>query len=236
MDSSFTKMAWLFSCNNRNRGIIRMNFDEAALLWQSVERTAGPILEIGRRHGGSTVMLCSAGNGRVITSIDLAPKHHPKCDEFFNTDEARRRVDLIIGNSRVPLSGRRFGLLFIDGDHSYEGVRLDTVAHWAELVSMDGKPPLAVFHDAVPNNGLAYEDAINHCPGVERLCAELIALGAAEKVESAGSLLVVKKTAELSDDFVRLAIPTTSGQQGSAKKPLGQRVYAALSRRIRKSS
>ena len=41
----------------------------------------------------------------------------------------------------MPLAGRRFGLVFIDGDHSWEGVTADISAHWPEAVEMGGPQP-----------------------------------------------------------------------------------------------
>jgi hypothetical protein len=58
-------------------------------------------------------------------------------------------------------------------------------------------PPSIVFHDAVPNNGLAHEGLPNHHEGVARVCDELIALGCAVPVGRAGSSLWLQKTAEL---------------------------------------
>ena len=193
----FTDLVWLFACDNRNRGIVRMNFDEAALLWNTVKRTGGPILEIGRRLGGSTVLVCAAAAGRKLVSIDIAPRHDPAVEAFLQAPEHASNVELLVADSRYPLSGYRFGLLFIDGDHSYEGVREDTYAHWDALESHDGCPPLVAFHDAVPNDGLRHVKKINHAPGVKQFCEELVSTGAMEVEATAGSLLVARKTGPL---------------------------------------
>lgn len=194
----FEDIAVLFTCDNRNRGILRMNFDEAACLWRSVAMTTGDILEVGRRHGGSTVLLLAAAEEpRRVISIDIAPAHHPVADAFLARYDVAPRVDLIVADSRSyrtpPL-----GLLFIDGDHSYEGAAADVMAHWAQLATRSG---LAVFHDAVPNDGLAHINELNHCPGVSEVCERLIGAGAAEMVEAAGSVLVLRKLNGISDDL-----------------------------------
>lgn len=201
---SFADMAWLFNCDNRNRGIIRQNFDEAALLWQSVQATKGPILEIGRARGGSTALLVTAGAGRPVTSIDVRPNHHPACDRFFADILAAEpdRLRLMTADSSKPLQGGQFGLIFIDGDHSYEGVRADVIAHWASLQPVDGAPALAVFHDAVPNEGLRYDKRDNHCEGVRQICDELLNAQCARVVKSAGSSLVLEKISELPWEWV----------------------------------
>lgn len=208
--AGFEDCAWLFSCDNRNRGILRQNVDEAAILWKACQQTAGPILEIGRRHAGSTCLLAMASGDRRIVSVDIDPQHHPDAEAFLSRPGVRERLDLRIGDSRVPIEGAHFGLIFIDGDHSYEGVLADTLAHWPSLQSFDGKPPLAVYHDAVPNPGLRHAGADNHCEGVLRLCQQLIEAGVARSIGSAGSMLVLEKLAELPAGF-GLASPVANG-------------------------
>lgn len=199
----FADLAWLFTSNNQNRGILRQNFDEAALLWRAVKSSSGAILEIGRRHGGSTVLLVAAGAGRPVTSIDLAPAHNPACDEFFQrvASEQPRRLELLVGDSRKPMDGRTWGFMFIDGDHTYEGVKADVRAHWNELQKSDDTPAGVVFHDAVPNDGLSYANQLNHHEGVRLVCEELVTLGCAKEVRSAGSSLWLKKVANLPEHF-----------------------------------
>ncbi|GAB4162355.1 MAG: hypothetical protein Tsb009_39360 [Planctomycetaceae bacterium] len=167
-------MAWLFQCNKQNRGIARLNFDEAALLWRTVKETSGPILEIGRYQAGSTALLCAASAGREVVSIDLDPCHDPAADEFLRRPEIREHVELLTGDSRVPLVGREFGMLFIDGDHSYEGVTADISAHWPAAVAMNGRPPLVAFHDATAR--ISEPAPLPESLHSEELCARVSAL------------------------------------------------------------
>lgn len=194
---NFEDVVFLFTSDNRNRGVIRMNFDEAACLWKAVKSTQGNILEVGRRHGGSTVLLLAASApDRKVISVDIDPAHHATADMFFARPEVAARVELVVGDSRVPRT-EALGLLFIDGDHSYEGAAADVAAHWRQLMPNG----LVVFHDAVQNDGLAHNNEINHCPGVTEVCHRLQARGVATNVVSAGSLLVMKKQAELPADI-----------------------------------
>lgn len=188
---NFEDLSFLFTCNNTNRGIIRQNFDEAALLWKAVQKTKGNILEIGRRHGGGTCLLLAASSQtqREVTSIDISPKHHPAANSFFNREDNRKRVSLLEGDSRVSLEKYKCDLVFIDGDHSYEGVKADILAHWPSI-EVGG---VIVFHDSVPNEGLGYANKLNHCEGVKRLCDSLIETGCVEVTNKAGSTLEVKK-------------------------------------------
>ena len=203
----FEHLSWLFTNDHRNRGIIRMDFDEAALLYRMVAQTEGPILEIGRRFAGSTVLLAEASGGaagtRPIVSIDIEPAHHSYANEYLVKDGVRERVDLRIADSRAPLSDSdRFGLIFIDGDHSYEGVLADTLAHWKNLDRVGAAPAIAVYHDALPNSGLDHDPAkLAHAPGVLRLCEELLACGAAVKHEEAASMLAMEKRSGLPAGF-----------------------------------
>lgn len=201
--SDFADLAWLFTSNNQNRGILRQNFDEAALLWRAVRASRGPILEIGRRHGGSTVLLINASAGRPVTSIDLAPAHNEACEAAFQEIAASdpTRIELVVGDSRKPMSGRTWGFMFVDGDHTYEGVKADVCAHWNELRETDGVAASVVFHDAVPNDGLSHVNQPNHHEGVRLVCEELVAARCAKKLKSAGSSLWLEKIADLPEHF-----------------------------------
>src|SRR3979409_394368 len=155
---NFEDLGWLFRCDSRNRGIIRQGFDEAALLWKAARATAGDILEIGRNKAGSTVLLVAASSERTVYSIDIRLKNNPRCDDDLKAPENKGRVRVLVTDSRQPLAGVRCGLLFIDGDHSFEGVLADVMAHWNALGSVGSKPGLAAFHDALPNDNFKWRD------------------------------------------------------------------------------
>src|SRR6266581_8239094 len=226
----FEDLAWLFTCDSRNRGLIRQGFDEAAILWKAVKATSGNILEIGRNLAGSTVLLAAAvGPDREIYSIDNRSHEDRACKDYLARAANKDRVHLLVADSRVPLPNLRFGLLFIDGDHTFEGVLADVVAHWNALQSSGEKPALAAFHDALPNQNFKWRDADRNLnrlwirlknksrkrqkpqiapdyePGVLKVCDELIHQGLAEKWRSAGSMLVVKKLGDLPRNFSEVA-------------------------------
>ena len=222
---NFEDLVWLFCCDSRNRAIIRQGFDEAGLLWKAVKATSGNILEIGRNHAGSTVLLAAASPGRTVYSIDINPKHHRRCDDYFDRLEIRERVRLLVIDSRKTLPDVNYGFLFIDGDHSFQGVLADVIAHWNGLRASDGKPALAAFHDALPNDNFKWRDsgrrfnrfwirlknkfrtrqkseiALDYEVGVNRVCQKLIDEGLAERWGAASSVLVLKKLADLPSDF-----------------------------------
>ena len=194
---SFDDLAWLFRCDMSNRHLIRMDFDEAALLWKAVARTAGPILEIGRLHGGSTVLLAAAaGPDRQIVSVDRTDRVHPQCADFLAS--RRDRVELVVADSRSVELSQRFGFCLIDGDHSYTGVLSDTRRFWPIIEPYSGTAPLIFYHDAVPcpRGGRS-----SHRDGVRRVTDALVAVGAAVVEGVAGSALLLRKQAELPSRF-----------------------------------
>ena len=226
----FEDLAWLFTCDSRNRGLIRQGFDEAALLWKAVKSTSGNILEIGRNLGGSTVLLATAAAAkREIYSIDIRSNEDRACKNYLARSEYKARVHLLVADSRRPLPNLSVGFLFIDGDHTFEGVLGDVVAHWNALVAENEKPALAAFHDALPNDNFKWRDADRKLkrflirlknkwrkrqkpevasayePGVLKVCDELIRQGLAARWGAAGSMLVVRKLADLPADLAKIA-------------------------------
>ena len=156
----FEDLAWIFNCDSRNRGLIRQGFNEAAVLWKAVKATSGDILEIGRNLAGSTVLLAAAaGPDREIYSIDNRSNEDRTCKDYLARTSNKGRVHLLVADSRVPVPNLRLGLLFIDGDHTFEGVLADVVAHWNALQSSSEYPALAAFHDALPNDNFKWRDA-----------------------------------------------------------------------------
>ena len=76
----------------------------------------------------------------------------------------------------MPLS-----LLFVDGDHSYEGVRRDITHHWNYL---EGP---CLCHD--------YTDPT--CEGVTKFIDEWIEEGYAEIIEQTGTMVALRKLKDL---------------------------------------
>src|SRR5207237_4360675 len=107
----FEDLAWIFTCDSRNRGLIRQGFDEAALLWKAVKASSGNILEIGRNLAGSTVLLAAAADeDRVIYSIDNRSNEHRACKNYLAQPPNNERVRLLVADSRMQLANRRFGM------------------------------------------------------------------------------------------------------------------------------
>ena len=134
-------------------------------------------------------------------------------------------MDLRVADSRESLPGLAIGFLFVDGDHSFKGVLADVLAHWNSLQDTNGRPALAAFHDAVPNDNYKWRDsrrrlnqvwihiknrlrtkqkaviAPDYAEGVGRVCQHLLDRGVAEHWAAASSMLVLRKVGALPGDF-----------------------------------
>ena len=188
MNSDFAHLLWLFNSPRETRNIIRLDLHEAGLLYKYAAQqwTRMPkdehgniILEIGRYWGGSTVLLAMATHDTKVkvVSVDVVEGcHDPDADDWLNEYEEKHRIDIRVDNSwameNFPIS-----LLFVDGDHSYEGVKKDFIHHWNYL----NGPCLA--HD--------YTDPT--CEGVTRFIDEWIDEGYAEIIEQVGTMIALEK-------------------------------------------
>ena len=190
MKRDFVKLLWLF-CSptwkkietpqvHETRNIIRLDLHEAGLLYKYASQQSGNIiLEIGRYWAGSTVLLAMATHDTKvkIVSVDVVEGcHDPDADDWLNNYEEKERIDIRVDNSwamkNFPIS-----LLFVDGDHTYEGVKKDFIHHWNYL----NGPCLA--HD--------YTDPT--CPGVTEFIDEWINDGYANPIEQAGTMIALEK-------------------------------------------
>jgi predicted O-methyltransferase YrrM len=123
------------------------------------------VLEIGTHRGGTLYLWARlAQPDAILVSIDLpggrfgggySPFRAPIYRRFA---QERQKLHLMRADShrastleetRRLLSGRQIDLLFIDGDHSYEGVKKDWEMY-SPLVRSGG---LIVFHDVAGNYG-----------------------------------------------------------------------------------
>jgi predicted O-methyltransferase YrrM len=173
----FEDLAFLFSSHQLHHAIIGMAVDEAAYLFR-VARGLGSgatLVEIGRSRGGSTLLLAVAmpQDARLV-SYDLYVKKTPgptgpelddALRDVLDRYGLRDRVELEVADSRsVPHPAPRCDLVFVDGDHSYEGVRAD-YEHWRDAVPAGGH---LLFHDAAELGDLSTAHL-----GVARLMQEI---------------------------------------------------------------
>jgi predicted O-methyltransferase YrrM len=116
------------------------------------------ILEIGRFNGGSLfVMACAAPDSVPIYSIDTSPRNDDLLRSLLSVCCPTANVDLIVGHSHkatYPQIGE-IDLLFIDGDHTYDGCMSD-IRNWYGHLAWNGH---LVFHDSYLG-GHGVQDAI----------------------------------------------------------------------------
>jgi cephalosporin hydroxylase len=110
--------------------------------------------EIGMKHGGNTFLFMQRFKGATrVIGLDLILRNVGKA-KFLARDG--QRVEVAEGSSYAPavvekvrrlLGPDQFDFLFIDGDHSYDGVAADFMSYY-DLVRPGG---LIAFHDIVPD-------------------------------------------------------------------------------------
>lgn len=133
------------------------------LLSQVEELKPKVVVEIGTRMGGTLFLFTKmAAHDAKVVSIDFPDGHgggYKKSRECFYKSFAQppQQLHLIKGDSHKPttrealltiLNGKPIDFLFIDGDHSYEGVKLD-YEMYGSLVRPGG---IIAFHDNKPTS------------------------------------------------------------------------------------
>jgi len=135
---------------------IRLDPWEGEYLFLLARRARRAIVEIGRFHGGSTFLLACANSAVPISSIDLQPQDDERVRMLLHEHRVGGNVQLTVGDSQhtdYPAIGS-IDLLFIDGDHSYEGCTAD-LENWYPKVQPGGH---VLLHDSY--NGCAVQDSI----------------------------------------------------------------------------
>ena len=140
------------------REFIRLDPWEAEYLFLVAARARRGIVEIGRFHGGSTFLLACANPEIPIWSIDLAPQDDERLRTLFAQESVGDNVRLLIGDSQHGLfSGiGPYDLLFIDGDHSYEGCTADLESHFSSLAPGGH----VLLHDSYDDGALDVQQAV----------------------------------------------------------------------------
>jgi predicted O-methyltransferase YrrM len=113
------------------------------------------IVEIGRFRGGSTFALACANPKVPIFSIDIQPAADEELRRRFEKHGVGGNVRLLVGPSTGPYPEiEAFDVLFVDGDHTYEGCSAD-IHNWFGRLATGGH---VLFHDCYL--GLGVQDAV----------------------------------------------------------------------------
>jgi len=189
----YEKLSWLMK--GKRRYILRMDGDEAKYLYDLVASLDNPYcVEIGRMEGGSVLLITYAG-GRVF-SLDLhisktvaqgrGAHFDAYLKEVLNLVGLKDRAQIIVANSQkydTSEFSNKVDILFIDGDHSYEGVKKD-YENWVDTVKPSGH---ILFHDACRTRGGA-----TLVPGVKKF-VDTVPL---KRINEIGSIVHFVKTKE----------------------------------------
>lgn len=126
-------------------GFIRQDPWEAEYLFMVATRARQGIVETGRFNGGSAFLMACANSSVPIWSIDLAPQDDARLQEILK-QQSIENIELIVGDSQNKRYDqiKAFDLLFIDGDHSYDGCTKD-MENWYPLLSPGGH---LLLHDS----------------------------------------------------------------------------------------
>jgi len=183
----------LRSCFDETEGMV--SFDEAVLLYcLAKDVNTGCVVEVGSYRGRSTVFLgrgSLAGSLVPVYAVDphrpfvgvLGGVFGPKDRTAFYRAMLKHECSEIV--SLVNLSSDQFcsswnmpiSLLWIDGDHSYEGVKRDFIC-WAPHLAKDAL--------------IAFDDAADPNLGPRQLINELLASSNFKEVVSVGKVVVVR--------------------------------------------
>jgi len=155
-------LAYEFSYFGIRISPVQIRLEIAALLGVLAARTPEVILEIGTASGGSLFLFTRiAARDALLISVDLPGGKYGggypswRAPLYKSFARPAQKIALLRADShdrrtveRVSalLGGRPVDLLFIDGDHSYEGVKSD-FEMYSPLVRSGG---VIAFHDIVP--------------------------------------------------------------------------------------
>jgi predicted O-methyltransferase YrrM len=151
----------------------------ASLLRIVQNRRPSCLCEIGAAGGGTLALFSRVADPKArILSIDI---NYPEAKQaaYTNLLEDEQQLTCVEGDShsehvaatvKAWLNGRRIEFLFIDGDHTYEGVKADYELY-SPLVASKG---IIAFHDIVNDYRTRYGiDTQSFAAGVPRFWKEI---------------------------------------------------------------
>jgi len=135
---------------------------------RSIHFVVAGILSLGAGEGGTNFLLSQATpSASLMIGIDSYAKNSAKLKYFSRQSQ---QIIFVKGSSSVArainkvkrlLNSRKLDLLFIDGDHSYKGVRGDFL-NYRHFVREGG---IIAFHDIVPDYFTRYAQKTQNYTG-----------------------------------------------------------------------
>lgn len=172
-----TDFAAMLAMAQAEFGITQVPFEIEALMAKLRELQPRTIVEVGTHKGGNSFLFCHAVTSATrVVGVDLCVQNADKLIHFARkgqryfalhgdsqTESMKQRVEACLGGAQVDF-------LFIDGDHSYAGVKADFELY-APLVRSGG---LIALHDIVADHRTRYgRDTGCYAGDVYRYWAEL---------------------------------------------------------------
>lgn len=156
------------------------------------------VLQIGAGAGTSSLAILEARDDVHLTTIDIEAGDSPFGSLFAErkvVTEAGHinRLMQIHGDSKqIDLRPVTFDMVFIDGDHSYEGCYSD-ITRWATYIVPDGIMAIHDYNKTDAYNNLTNDKAPHPkvWDGVDRAVNELL-LGKFEKILKVRSLIAFR--------------------------------------------
>lgn len=118
---------------------------ECKWMLEQIERIQGHILEIGTHTGGTAREIALAFPTRNLFCVDVCdPAYGIPVDQIGIRARGLPNVTLTIQDSKLYEIPSGTGVIFIDGDHTWEGVKADTEKAMHHFRTHSG---IIIWHD-----------------------------------------------------------------------------------------
>lgn len=147
--------AELYQISQETFGVLQQEVEITGVLDTIAAANPGIIGEIGLKHSGNSFLFTQkCRNAKLFVGLDLKLENTAKLQYVapagmqFRFFEGSSYAPQTVEQVRRFLKGRQFDFLFIDGDHSFHGVKEDFLMY-LPMVRPGG---LVGFHDIVPDD------------------------------------------------------------------------------------